>query len=161
MDFGLDRETEALRERVRAFLEEAVIPREAEAARNLDRLEAIARELQAEAKERGLFLPHMPKELGGLGLSWRQLAVVLEEAGRSLLGPRALNAAAPDEGNMHLLHKVASPEQKRRYLEPLAAGEVRSAFAMTEPMGAGADPTLLKTTARRKGRGFEIGRAHV
>ena len=156
MDFGLDRETEALRERVRAFLEEAVIPREAEAARNLDRLEAIARELQAEAKERGLFLPHMPKELGGLGLSWRQLAVVLEEAGRSLLGPRALNAAAPDEGNMHLLHKVASPEQKRRYLEPLAAGEVRSAFAMTEPMGAGADPTLLKTTARRKGRGFVL-----
>jgi len=92
MDFGLDRETEALRERVRAFLEEAVIPREAEAARNLDRLEAIARELQAEAKERGLFLPHMPKELGGLGLSWRQLAVVLEEAGRSLLGPRRVAA---------------------------------------------------------------------
>ncbi len=127
MDFGLDRETEALRERVWAFLEEAVIPREVEVARDLTRLEAVTQELQREARARGLFLPHLPKELGGLGLSWTQLAVVLEEAGRSLLGPRALNAAAPDEGNMHLLHKVASPEQKRRYLEPLAAGEVRSA----------------------------------
>ncbi|GGN02870.1 acyl-CoA dehydrogenase [Thermus composti] len=156
MDFSLDRETEALRERVRAFLEEAVIPREAEAARHLDRLEAITQELQAEAKRRGLFLPHMPKELGGLGLSWTALAVVLEEAGRSLLGPRALNAAAPDEGNMHLLHKVANEAQKRKYLLPLAAGEVRSGFAMTEPMGAGADPNLLKTTAERKGRGFVL-----
>ncbi|MEZ0348408.1 MAG: acyl-CoA dehydrogenase family protein [Thermus sp.] len=156
MDFSLDRETEALRDRVRAFLEEAVIPREGEAARNLDRLEALTRELQAEAKRRGLFLPHLPKELGGLGLSWRGLAVILEEAGRSLLGPRALNAAAPDEGNMHLLHKVANEAQKRKYLYPLAAGEVRSGFAMTEPMGAGADPSLLKATARRKGKGFVL-----
>lgn len=156
MDFSLDRETEVLRERVGAFLEEAVIPQEPEAARYPERLEAIARELQAEAKRRGLFLPQMPRELGGLGLSWTQLAVILEEAGRSLLGPRALNAAAPDEGNMHLLHRVASPEQRRRYLEPLASGEVRSGFAMTEPMGAGADPSLLQTTARRKGRGFVL-----
>ncbi|MCS6868958.1 MAG: acyl-CoA dehydrogenase family protein [Thermus sp.] len=156
MDFGLDRETEALKERVRAFLEEAVIPREGEAARNLDSLEAIAKELQGEAKRRGLFLPHMPKALGGLGLTWTQLAVVLEEAGRSLLGPKALNASAPDEGNMHLLEKVGSEAQKRRYLHPLLEGEIRSAFAMTEPMGAGADPSLLKATARRKGRGFVL-----
>lgn len=156
MDFSLDRETEALRERVRAFLEEAVIPREREAALNLEGLEALTRKLQQEAKRLGLFLPHMPQDMGGLGLSWRQLAVVLEEAGRSLLGPRALNAAAPDEGNMHLLHKVASPEQRRRYLYPLAEGAVRSGFAMTEPMGAGADPSLLKTTARRRGRAFVL-----
>uniref|UniRef100_A0A7C5RDL3 Acyl-CoA dehydrogenase n=1 Tax=Thermus caliditerrae TaxID=1330700 RepID=A0A7C5RDL3_9DEIN len=156
MDFSLDRETEALRERVRAFIEEAVIPKEREAALHPEGLEAMAQALQREAKERGLFLPQMPKALGGLGLSWTQLAVILEEAGRSLLGPRALNAAAPDEGNMHLLHQVATPEQKRRYLYPLLEGEVRSAFAMTEPMGAGADPSLLKTTARRKGRGFVL-----
>ena len=133
-----------------------MIPREREAALNLEGLEALTRELQQEAKRRGLFLPHMPRDLGGLGLSWRQLAVVLEEAGRSLLGPRALNASAPDEGNMHLLHKVASPEQRRRYLYPLVEGAVRSGFAMTEPMGAGADPTLLKTTARRRGRAFVL-----
>ncbi|AEV15135.1 Acyl-CoA dehydrogenase domain protein [Thermus sp. CCB_US3_UF1] len=133
-----------------------MIPREGEAARNLDSLEAIAKELQGEAKRRGLFLPHMPKALGGLGLTWTQLAVVLEEAGRSLLGPKALNASAPDEGNMHLLEKVGSEAQKRRYLHPLLEGEIRSAFAMTEPMGAGADPSLLKATARRKGRGFVL-----
>lgn len=156
MDFSLDQETAALRDRVRAFLEEAVIPREGEVAKDLGRMEGVLGELQKEAKARGLFLPHMPKELGGLGLSWRQLAVVLEEAGWSLLGPRALNAAAPDEGNMHLLHRVANEAQKRRYLYPLLSGEVRSGFAMTEPMGAGADPNLLRATARRKGRGFVL-----
>lgn len=156
MDFSLDQETVGLRERVRAFLEEVVIPKEKEAATRIDQLDAITRALQGEARAHRLFLPHMPRELGGLGLSWVQLAIVLEEAGRSLLGPRALNAAAPDEGNMHLLDKVANPEQRKRYLYPLAAGEVRSGFAMTEPMGAGADPTLLKTRAKRKGRGFVL-----
>lgn len=156
MDFSLDQETVGLRERVRAFLEEVVIPKEKEAATRIDQLDAITRALQGEARAHRLFLPHMPRELGGLGLSWVQLAIVLEEAGRSLLGPRALNAAAPDEGNIHLLDKVANPEQRKRYLYPLAAGEVRSGFAMTEPMGAGADPTLLKTRAKRKGRGFVL-----
>lgn len=156
MDFSLDRETLELKARVQAFLEEAVIPKEKEAAADLTRLEAILRELQAEAKKRGLFLPQMPRALGGLGLGWTQLAVVLEEAGRSLLGPRALNAAAPDEGNMHLLLHVASEAQKARYLYPLLSGEVRSAFLMTEPMGAGADPSLLKTRAERQGKGWRI-----
>lgn len=135
-------------------MEEKVIPREKEVVLQSKTLESVTQELQQEAKRWNIFLPHMPKELGGLGLSWGQLSVVLEEAGRSLLGPRALNAAAPDEGNMHLLLKVASPEQRSRYLYPLMEGSVRSGFAMTEPMGAGADPTLLKTTARRKGRSY-------
>ena len=63
----------------------------------------------------------------------RGQAVIFEEAGYSLLGPQALNCAAPDEGNMHLLSVVATPEQRERYLAPLAAGDVRSCFAMTEP----------------------------
>ncbi len=156
MDFSLDEETRELRAQVQAFLEEAVIPKEKEAAEDPTRLEGILKELQAEAKKRGLFLPQMPRSLGGLGLSWTQLAVVLEEAGRSLLGPRALNAAAPDEGNMHLLLHVANEAQKARYLYPLLSGEVRSAFLMTEPMGAGSDPSLLKTRAERKGKGWRI-----
>ncbi|KPD32359.1 acyl-CoA dehydrogenase [Thermus scotoductus] len=159
MDFSLDRETEVLRDRVRAFVEEEVIPREREAVGDPSRLEALRAELQAKAKARGLFLPHLPKELGGMGLNWQATAVVLEEAGRSLLGPLALNAAAPDEGNMHLLWHVASEAQKARYLFPLARGEIRSAFAMTEPMGAGADPELLQTRAeRRNGRWILNGR---
>jgi acyl-CoA dehydrogenase len=156
MEFDIGPDTAALRERVRTFVEEVVIPREAEVARDLQQLEAVRAELQAEARRRGLFLPHLPPALGGLGLSWRALAVVLEEAGRSLLGPQALNAAAPDEGNMHLLHHVASAAQRERYLRPLAAGAVRSAFAMTEPQGAGTDPSLLRTTARREGTGWVL-----
>jgi acyl-CoA dehydrogenase len=87
----------------------------------------------------------------------RGQAVVFEEAGYSLLGPLALNCAAPDEGNMHLLHVVATPEQQERYLRPLAAGEVRSCFAMTEPApGAGSDPRALTTAATRIPGGWRI-----
>ena len=88
---------------------------------------------------------------------------MFEEAGYSLLGPLALNCSAPDEGNMHLLEAVASPEQQERYLRPLAAGDVRSAFAMTEPApGAGSDPTMLLTTARHDGGDWVIdGRKHL
>jgi acyl-CoA dehydrogenase len=87
-----------------------------------------------------------------LGLDWRGVAVAFEEAGTSLIGPLALNCAAPDEANMHLLAQVARPDQKAKYLEPLAAGTIRSCFAMTEPApGAGADPTMLRSRARRDG----------
>ena len=82
---------------------------------------------------------------------------MLEEAGYSLLGPHALNCAAPDEGNMHLLARVATPAQTERYLRPLASGAVRSWFAMTEPApGAGSDPSMLRTTAQRSAGGWRI-----
>jgi acyl-CoA dehydrogenase len=105
----------------------------------------------------GLFAPQVSEQLGGLGLDLRGQAVVLEEAGYSLLGPHALNCAAPDEGNMHLLAEVATPEQRARYLEPLAAGRIRSCFAMTEPApGAGSDPSMLATVAARVDGGWRI-----
>jgi len=152
IDFDLGEALTALRDRVRAFVDSEVIPREQEYSRSPDLVDRIRRELQGQAKRAGLFLPTCSKELGGLGLSWREIAVVLEEAGRSLLGPQALNCSAPDEGNLHLLAHVASEAQRRRYLVPLAAGEIRSSFAMTEPMpGAGADPSLLLTRAERRG----------
>jgi acyl-CoA dehydrogenase len=104
--------------------------------------------LQQAARDAGVFAPHVAKEYGGHGLDMRDRAVVFEEAGWSLLGPLALNIAAPDEGNMHLLEAVATEEQKERYLRPLAEGAVRSCFAMTEPApGAGSDPAALATTA--------------
>lgn len=99
----------------------------------------------------------MARELGGLGLDTRGMAVVFEEAGYSVLGPQALNCAAPDEGNMHLLSVVATPEQRERYLHPLARGQARSCFAMTEPApGAGSDPSMLRTQARRTDGGWSI-----
>ena len=85
----------------------------------------------------------------------RGLAVVLEEAGYSVLGPHALNCAAPDEGNMHLLELTATAEQRVRF--QLTAGAIRSCFAMTEPApGAGSDPTMLTTRARRVAGGWAI-----
>ncbi len=153
MDFALSPEMRALQQRTRQFIDEVVIPREADAPDDDVVAWATLREqLQAAARAAGLFLPHLGAEWGGMGLDWRSCAVVFEEAGRSLLGPQALNCSAPDEGNMHLLEKIATPEQKERYLRPLASGATRSAFAMTEPApGAGADPSLLETHAEWRG----------
>lgn len=151
IDFTLDKDLERLRERVREFVETNVIPRESELTHDLEKLETLRAELQAAAKKEGLFLPQLPEEIGGLGLDWRQTAVILEEAGRSLYGPQALNASAPDEGNMHLLYHAGSEEQKERYLGPMTRGESRSCFAMTEPApGAGSDPSLLSSTAEKQ-----------
>ena len=95
--------------------------------------------------------------MGGLGLSHIAKAVVFEEAGYSNLGPTALNIHAPDEGNIHLMEEVATPAQKERWLRPQVAGLTRSCFAMTEPdPGAGADPSMLTTTAVREGGDYLI-----
>lgn len=157
MDFSLSPELAALKERTRRFIDEVVIPYEPRIPHEAPAWRELRAELQAEARGAGIFLPQMKSEWGGLGLDWRGCAIVYEEAGRSLLGPQALNCAAPDEGNMHLLERIATPAQKDRYLRPLTAGEVRSSFSMTEPApGAGADPSLLKTTAERRNGGWVI-----
>lgn len=157
IDFTVPEDVEALRERTAAFIRDVVIPAEARdrGAHGLD--EDLRAELQAAAKAAGVFAPTVAKELGGLGLDLRGQAVVLEASGYSLLGPQAMNCAAPDEGNMHLLAVVADARQRERYLEPLAAGRTRSCFAMTEPPpGAGSDPALLTTTAERVSGGWRI-----
>lgn len=157
VDFEIDPELAALRERVRAFVRDVAIPAEARDRSRHGLDEELRAELQREARAAGLFAPQLSRELGGLGLDMRGAAVVLEAAGYSLLGPQALNCAAPDEGNMHLLDVVATPEQRERYLLPLAAGRTRSCFAMTEPApGAGSDPSMLRTTARRVAGGWSI-----
>lgn len=106
--------------------------------------------MRKQAQERGLWLPHMPEEYGGMGLGHVAMAAVAAEAAKTRFGPFALNAQAPDEGNMHTLHRWATPDQKARYLVPLCQGRVRSCFAMTEPEVAGSDPTLIQTVARRR-----------
>jgi acyl-CoA dehydrogenase len=111
--------------------------------------------LQEKARQAGVFAPHVPVEYGGLGLGMVDRAPIFEAAGHSLFGALAINAAAPDEGNAHLLDHVGDAAQRERFLRPLAAGEVRSAFAMTEPgPGAGSDPTALMTSARRTQGGW-------
>ncbi|QKW09866.1 acyl-CoA dehydrogenase family protein [Streptomyces sp. NA04227] len=141
--------------RTRRFVREVVI--DAEPAPG-DRLHRATRErLQAAAKDAGVFAPHVPKEYGGQGLSIEHWSPVLQEAGYSPIGPSVLNCMAPDEGNMHMLHLIATEDQKQRHLVPLAAGDIRSCFAMTEPHpGAGSDPAALRTKAVRTGGGWII-----
>ncbi len=153
MDFSIPEHVQDITRRVRQFIDQEVIPLEAHLEEHEDGLRPAQLDaLRAKAKAAGLWCPQLPKELGGLGLSLQEIVPVFEAAGRSLIGPVALNCSAPDEGNMHLLHMFANEEQAERYLKPLAAGKIRSAFAMTEPApGAGSDPTMLKTTAVRDG----------
>lgn len=153
MDFTVPAHIQDLTARVRRFVHDVVIPLEGRADDTADGLPAdLLRDLRARAKAAGLWAPQLPVELGGLGLSLLEIVPVFEAAGRSHLGPLALNCAAPDEGNLHLLHQYADAEQRERYLNPLAAGEVHSAFAMTEPHpGAGSDASMLRTTAIRAG----------
>src|SRR5689334_8592585 len=134
MDFSVPAHVQEITRRVRQFVDREVIPFEAESDAHIDGIapEALAG-LRAKASAEGIFAPQLPKELGGLGLTLEEIVPVFEAAGRSLLGPLALNCSAPDEGNMHLLHMFANEEQVERYLKPLAAGKTRSGFAMTEP----------------------------
>ncbi|MGA9872412.1 MAG: acyl-CoA dehydrogenase family protein [Rhodococcus sp. (in: high G+C Gram-positive bacteria)] len=113
--------------------------------------------MQQAAKDAGVFAPHAPVEYGGAGLNMSDRAPLFEEGGYSLFGPIALNIGAPDEGNVHMLAHIASAQQKEQFLAPLAAGDMRSAFAMTEPApGAGSDPSALTTAAVKVDGGWKI-----
>jgi acyl-CoA dehydrogenase len=158
-DFSLSPRVEQWRDRIRCFVDDVVIPREQDAfERGAD--DVLRKDLQQAAKAAGLWAPQAAAEFGGGGFSFDESAVLLEEAGRSLLGPLALNCAAPDEGNIHLISLIGTEEQKRKYLLPLVAGEIRSCFAMTEPPpGAGSDPSALRTTATKAEGGWVISGA--
>ncbi len=157
MDFELSPDVRDLQQRARAFLRAEVMPLEP-AERAEEGLPAnLLGPLRDKARRAGLFAPHLPRALGGLGLDTVGLCAVFEEAGYSPLGPLALHCAAPDEGNMHLLLRAATPAQRERDLAPLARGESRSCFALTEPApGAGSDPTMIQTRAERRGAEWVI-----
>jgi acyl-CoA dehydrogenase len=160
MDFALEPATADLAARVRALVEAEIMPLEADPAAwdaheniALDRLDA----LRARVKAAGLWLPQLAPEHGGLGVGHVTQAVLYEEMNRSIFGPVAFNCAAPDDGTMMMLAKIATPAQRTRWLTPIADGRVRSAFAMTEPApGAGSDPSMMRTTATRVGDRWRI-----
>ncbi|HAJ36562.1 MAG TPA: acyl-CoA dehydrogenase [Chloroflexi bacterium] len=112
--------------------------------------------LRQEVKAMGLWAPHLPPDFGGMGLTLTDFARVSEALGRSPLGHYTFNCAAPDIGNMELLHTHGTAEQQERWLRPLAAGAIRSCFAMTEPEHAGSNPVWMSTTARRDGDAYVI-----
>lgn len=149
---------QAIAARVERFVRDVVIPYEKDPrATSHGPTDDLVVELRTLARAAGLMTPHIGAD--GSHLSQRATAVVLQASGLSPLGPVALNVMAPDEGNMYLLGQVASEAQKRRFLDPLVSGQARSAFFMTEPAeddGAGADPSMLKTTAVPDGDGWRI-----
>jgi len=160
MDFNLPPEVEDLRLKVRAFVEKEVLPLENDSA-SFSEHENIPEErlkpLREKAKKAGLWAPQSPKEYGGMGLPMVAWAAIYEEAARSLFGPLAMNCMAPDDGNMNLLRLVGTPAQKDKWLKPIVEGQVRSAFAMTEPApGGGSDPTMIRTKAEKKGSKYII-----
>lgn len=157
IDFTLTSAQASLKERIEDFILDRIVPYERD-PRNTAHgpTEALRVELNALAREAGLFAPHAPAEWGGMGLDHVSTAIAFEAAGLSPLGPIALHCAAPDEGNVNLLHRVASDEHKERWLRPLAAGDFRSCFCMTEPGGAGADPSDLRTKAVYDGDHFVV-----
>lgn len=151
IDFSIPPELELTRQRVVEFMEQHVYPNEGLMVEDEGLPIALERELQTKVKEQGLWAPNLPREWGGMGIGFIGQALVNEIIGRSVIAPRIFGSAAPDAGNAELLLIAATPEQQDKYLRPLAAGEVRSCFAMTEPEVAGSDPTGLQTTALRSG----------
>ncbi len=151
IDFTLSPELEVVRDRVRTFVSDVIIPEseriESERLPEADRkayVEALGG-LRKKARAEGIWLPHMPEEWGGMGLGHVALAMVQAEAAKTRLGPWVFNCQAPDEGNMHTLLHWATEPQKQKYLAPLCEGRTWSCFAMTEPEVAGSDPTLIRT----------------
>ena len=154
MDFSLSPEIEDYRMRVRAFVDKHVLPLETDRA-SYDEHENIKLDLldglREKAKSEGLWALQMPKALGGQGLNIAGIAPCYEEMNRSIFGPVCFNSAAPDDGNMIVLNKIATDTQKERWLQPIVDGDVRSSFAMTEPApGSGSDPSAMLTVAAKK-----------
>lgn len=155
MDFTIDPGLEALRNRIADFVAEEIIPHEAEASAFDDHgniSEALLRELRAKARAEGIWCLQLTPEAGGSGLGKIEMAVCYEEMNRSIFGPVVFNSAAPDDGNMMVLDRLGTPQQKANWLGPIARGEARSAFVMTEPHpGGGSDPSMMLTRAVRQG----------
>lgn len=151
-------EFDALIQTLRAFVENDIIPREdLKTAHDGEAVQRIAGELRLSAAALGLGAPRGAPADGGLGLSWEECCTYLEQAGRSFLGPATLQCAPPGQPDIAALEQLASPAQRERYLVPLQRGAQRSCFAMTEPApGAGSDPRMLRTTARRVADGWVL-----
>jgi alkylation response protein AidB-like acyl-CoA dehydrogenase len=158
MDFSPSPTIAPLLPKIDRFLDEEVRPLEPRfsVAASFRSLLPELERLRARVKELGLWGPQIPREYGGLGLTLLEHAQFSERLGRSPVGHYLFNCQAPDAGNMEILHTHGSDEQKKRWLEPLARGQIRSCFSMTEPEFAGSNPTALATTAKKEGNDYII-----
>jgi acyl-CoA dehydrogenase len=157
MDFAVTPDTHALVKKMRDFLAAEIVPVEKELAdKGFFAVEPRLNELRARVKKLGMWAPQVPRDVGGMGLPLMDHALVSEALGRSPLGHYVFGAQAPDAGNIEVLHKFGSDEQKQRWLLPLAAGQIRSCFSMTEPDSPGSNPTQLACLAQREGGDWVI-----
>ena len=160
IDFSPTPEQEQLRKLTTQLMERYVYPAEEHLTDTWDAAapsffpgiaDRVLRPIQAKVKELGLWAPHMPEDAGGMGIGVVGLGLMNEIIGRSPLGSVSVGCQAPDAGNCEILHMYGTEEQKRAWLLPNVAGEIRSCFSMTEPEVSGADPTNLQTTAMLDG----------
>lgn len=157
MDFSMPDDLERLIGKLRGFLLEEVYPLEPVVLqKGFAAVEPALREKREKAKALGFWLPQIPKEHGGMGLSLMEHARLSEELGKTPLGHYVLNCQAPDAGNMEILLRYGTREQKARFLEPLLEGRIRSCFSMTEPDLPGSNPTWMRTRAIAQGGDFVI-----
>ncbi len=162
MDFELTDKAKQVQEQLLRFMDEHVYPNErlhaeqVEASGDPHHEPAILKELRGKAKALGLWNLFLPDAEYGAGLTNLEYTPLCEIMGRSPIAPRVFNCAAPDTGNMEILAEFGTPEQKKRWLQPMLEGEIRSCFSMTEPEVSGADPTGLRTRARREGDEYVI-----
>ena len=142
---------------INAFVEAELLPLEAIfRANDFEALLPLLAEKRKQVKAQSMWAPHLPEELGGMGLSLLEFAHISEALGRSPLGHYAFNCQAPDVGNMEILHHFGTAEQKERFLQPLVNGDIRSCFSMTEPEHAGSNPVWMSTTAEKEGDDYVI-----
>jgi alkylation response protein AidB-like acyl-CoA dehydrogenase len=160
MNFAIPDHLRETLDGMRALVRERVVPLETQAMAggqvgSISELDAVA-EVRALVKERGWWAPQLPADAGGMGLSVLEFGLVSEVLGWSPLGHYCFGCQAPDAGNMEILHKYGTGDHKKRWLAPLAAGEIRSCFSMTEPDRAGSNPTDLDCRAARDGDDYVI-----
>jgi acyl-CoA dehydrogenase len=155
VNFEFSEKVKNLQSRLRAFLDEHIYPNE---KRFYDEIEqnrwsptGIVEELKLKARAAGLWNLFLPDSEQGAGLANLEYAPLCETMGRSVMAPEVFNCSAPDTGNMEVLARYGTPEQKERWLKPLLAGEIRSCFAMTEPAVASSDATNIEASIVREG----------
>jgi acyl-CoA dehydrogenase len=160
MAFEPSAKTRALQEKLEAFMREHVYPNESrwheEIERDRWKPTRIIEELKPKARAAGLWNLFLPNDENGAGLTNLEYAPLCEVMGRSHMAPEVFNCSAPDTGNMEVLARYGTPEQKEKWLEPLLAGEIRSCFAMTEPDVASSDATNISSSIRREGESYVI-----
>jgi acyl-CoA dehydrogenase len=160
MNFDYSDKVKSLEQRLRAFMDEHIYPNEKRYYQEIERDRwvptKVIEELKPKARAAGLWNLFLPDDENGAGLTNLEYAALCEIMGRSILAPEVFNCSAPDTGNMEVLARYGTPEQKERWLKPLLAGEIRSCFAMTEPAVASSDATNIQASIRREGNEYVL-----